>query len=117
MNTRQKGMEYETLAAEYLAGRGYAILEKNFRCRCGEIDLVARQGICLVFVEVKYRRDGGCGEASQAVDRRKQQRLSRTAMCYCLERVIPEDIPCRFDVISVTGRELRHYENAFDFIR
>ena len=75
------------------------------------------RGICLVFVEVKYRRDGGCGEASQAVDRRKQQRLSRTAMCYCLERGIPEDIPCRFDVISVTGRELRHYENAFDFIR
>lgn len=110
-------MEYEALAAEYLTGRGYEILEKNFRCRAGEMDLVARQGNCLVFVEVKYRKDGGRGEASQAVDRRKQQRLSRAAMCYCLERRIPEDTPCRFDVISVTGRTMKHYKNAFDFIR
>lgn len=115
MNTREKGKEYEDLAAAYLEEKGYEILERNFRCRAGEIDLVARQGACLVFVEVKYRKTGGFGEASLAVDRTKQRRLSRAAAVYLLEKGFSPETPCRFDVISVTGEERKHYINAFDF--
>ena len=56
-NKRQVGTEKETLAAEYLEKKGYFIIEKNYRVRQGEIDLIARDGVCIVFVEVKYRED------------------------------------------------------------
>ena len=117
MNTRKIGGEYEARAAEYLEASGYEILERNYRCACGEIDLIARQGNCLVFIEVKYRKNARCGGAAFAVGAEKQRRLSRTAVMYCLERGTPDGTPCRFDVIAVTGQELAHYENAFDFLR
>ena len=117
MNTRKIGGEYEARAAEYLEASGYEILERNYRCACGEIDLIARQGNCLVFIEVKYRKTDRFGDAAAAVDPRKQQRLSKMAAFYCLSRRVPQETPCRFDVIAVTGQELAHYENAFDFLR
>ena len=61
MSTHSLGNGYEQKAAEFLRREGYEILERNFRCRQGEIDLIAREGVYLVFVEVKYRRDGGSG--------------------------------------------------------
>ena len=115
MNTRAKGAEYEARAAELLECRGYEILERNFRGARGEIDLIARQENCLVFIEVKYRKTDRFGDAAAAVDPRKQQRLSKMAAFYCLSRRVPQETPCRFDVIAVTGEKLTHYENAFDF--
>ena len=117
MSTRETGRKYEQLAARFLTEKGYEILEQNFQCPAGEIDLVAREGNCLVFVEVKYRKNDIYGEAVLAVDREKQRRISRTASVYCLRCGIPEGTPCRFDVIAVTGGELKHYKNAFDFVR
>lgn len=117
MNTRKRGAEYERQAAEFLKNQGYEILEYNFRSPYGEIDLVARQDNCLVFVEVKYRKSAQCGGAAFAVGTEKQRRLSRTAVFYCVRRGIAEDAPCRFDVVAVTGTEFTHYENAFDFRR
>ena len=115
MNTRAKGAEYEARAAEFLESRGYEILERNFRGARGEIDLIARQENCLVFIEVKHRKTDRLGDAAAAVDPRKQQRLPKMAAFYCLSRRVPQETPCRFDVIAVTGEKLTHYENAFDF--
>ena len=74
MNRRKEGAYYENLVAEYLKTQGYEILEKNYRCRIGEIDPIAKEGETLVFVEVKYRRDDKMGNPKEAVDRKKQKK-------------------------------------------
>ena len=76
MNRRQTGTAYERRAGEYLKEQGYELIGYNFRCRQGEIDIIARDGRYLVFVEVKYRRDGQTGDPLEAVDRAKQRRIS-----------------------------------------
>lgn len=114
MNKRKIGAFYEEQAAQYLEGKGYCILEKNFRCRQGEIDLIARDGDTLVFVEVKYRMNDVCGEPEEAVDFRKQKKIRRVAEYYLLCSGLPQDINCRFDVAALDGSgEIRYYENAF----
>ena len=75
LNTRAKGAEYEARAAEFLESRGYEILERNFRCAYGEIDLIARQGSGLIFVEVKYRKNRRAGLPEEAVSLLKQQKI------------------------------------------
>lgn len=114
MNKREIGAEYEGKAARYLEAKGFRILEKNFHSRQGEIDLIARDGRYLVFVEVKYRTLGQTGHPAEAVDVRKQRRIIRTARYYCYIRHIPENFPCRFDVVSILGPEIEHLENAFE---
>lgn len=114
MNKRQTGTAYEEKAARYLEEKGYQILERNYRCRQGEIDLIARDGSCLVFIEVKYRRDDRLGYPAEAVDGRKQLHIQRAAAWYCYTHQIPEWHPCRFDVISITGEETEHIINAFE---
>ena len=116
-NQREKGAYWEQKAGAYLESIGYEILEYNYRCRMGEIDIVARQGGYLVFVEVKYRRDGQTGDPLEAVDRAKQRRISRTAQYYCLTHGYGETTPCRFDVAAVLGTdgEVRLVRNAFEF--
>ena len=113
-NQRQVGSHYEELAAEALQAKGLRILEKNFRTRTGEIDLVARDGACLVFVEVKYRRTGICGSPEAAVNAAKQKTIMRTAALYLLLHDLPEETDCRFDVAAVSGdNRVVHYPNAF----
>lgn len=114
MNKRQTGALYEEQAAEYLEKKGYHILERNYRCRQGEIDLIAKDGSYLVFVEVKYRHSRGKGHPAEAVDIRKQQRIARTAVHYCYKHRIREDHPCRFDVVSILDSETEHIKNAFE---
>ena len=105
MNRRTVGGEYEKRAGDYLIQQGYRILEYNFRCRSGEIDIIAEEGNSLVFAEVKYRRTAACGNPLEAVGKRKQQSISRTAAYYCLSHGYGTDTPCRFDVIAVLGEE------------
>lgn len=114
MNKRQTGAAYEEKAAKWLEEKGYQILERNYRCRQGEIDLIAADGPYLVFVEVKYRGSIRQGHPAEAVNMRKRQRIARAAMCYCYEHQIPETRPCRFDVVSITGGETEHIINAFE---
>lgn len=109
-------MDWERQAAEFLENKGYQILHRNFCSRYGEIDLVARQGRYLVFLEVKYRKDEKGGHPLEAVDRRKQRRICKTAMYYCLRYGYGEDTPCRFDVIGILGTEIMHLEHAFAFL-
>ena len=115
MNRRKTGAAYEEKAAAHLSGLGYEILERNYRCRQGEIDLIAKDGGTLVFLEVKYRRDAKGGHPLEAVDIRKQRRICKTAAYYCLRYGYGEHTPCRFDVIGILEKEIIHIENAFPF--
>jgi putative endonuclease len=112
-NTRRVGDRYETLAAEYLSSQNYRIIARNFRCRSGEIDIVARDGEYLCFVEVKYRATGGSGRAADAVDYRKQQKIIRVAQYYLISHGFSEWTPCRFDVIAIDGERITLYRDAF----
>ena len=110
----------EALAADYLRRHGYAIEAANYRCRLGEIDLIARRGGVVAFVEVKLRADRRFGEAREFVDRRKQERLRATALLWLSEHAT-DDQP-RFDVVEVYAPDgvrtrcpdIRHLENAFE---
>lgn len=117
-NKRQVGTEKENLAAEYLRKKGYFIIEKNYRVRQGEIDLIVRDGACIVFVEVKYRADSRSGDALEAVTGAKIRQISKTALFYLTQKKISIDnTPIRFDVIGINGDIITHIENAFDFTR
>lgn len=114
-NKRRTGTEYERRAGAYLEERGYEILEYNFRCRMGEIDIIARDGEYLVFCEVKYRLDARSGHPAEAVDRRKQRTISKCALYYIMRRGLT-DQACRFDMVSFEGDTVTVYPNAFDYI-
>ncbi len=114
------GKRGEDLAAAYLAETGFRIVERNYRCRFGEIDIVAEEGKTLVFVEVKSRRSAAYGGPLLAVDARKQGKISRVSLHYLAERNACHR-PARFDVVAVTLRPAGHsielVRNAFDLAR
>lgn len=114
-NKRQKGSSYERRAADYLVGQGYEIIEMNYRCKFGEIDIIARNGEYLVFVEVKYRYSAAGGLPEEAVDWKKQRRISRVASYYCMKHGISEAMPCRFDVAAFLKDEVHLIRNAFSY--
>lgn len=116
MNKRKTGADYEDIAVGYLEKKGYRILERNYRCRYGEIDVIAFKDGVLVVAEVKYRSNDRCGEPAEAVDVRKQRRICRVTMDYLMRHKYFCEKPCRFDVISIYGGgEIKHIENAFYF--
>lgn len=94
------GRAGEALAVAALETRGYTVLERRYRLRTGEVDIIARDGTTLVFVEVKARHDREFGDPSEAVTRQKQQRLVALAREYLHAHGLDE-APCRFDVVSV----------------
>ena len=114
-NTRKTGARYEKHAGAYLEAHGYEILQYNYRCKKGEIDIVAKDGEYLVFCEVKYRAGVSGGSPAEAVDLRKQKKISGSAMYYLMENYLT-DVPCRFDVVAIQGREITLIKNAFDYI-
>lgn len=89
------------------------VVESNFRCRQGEVDMIGYHQGYLVFVEVKYRSSSEKGHALEAVDRRKQQRICRTADFYRFLRRIGEDVPVRYDVLAVQEGQVQWVRNAF----
>lgn len=113
LNKRAEGTAYEKRAAQYLTQRGYQILVYNYRCKQGEIDLIARDGEYLVFVEVKYRKDARSGYGSEAVGWQKQKRIINSARWYLAQRGIGDDQPCRFDVVSFLGEGITLIKDAF----
>ena len=114
-NNRAVGETYERKAAAYLKSLGYEIIEYNFRCRQGEIDIIAKDGEYLVFCEVKYRSGTKAGTPMEAVDYKKQRIISRCELVYITKKRLGE-IPCRFDVVSVTDQEIHILKNAFDYV-
>ncbi len=114
-NKRRIGDIYEERAVEYLKNHGYFILCKNFRCRLGEIDLVAREGGSLVFIEVKYRKNQRRGLPEEAVTPAKQRRICRTADYYRMKKGYGDGISFRFDVVAILGEQVALYRNAFAY--
>lgn len=115
MDRRELGSRYEERAAEFLIGQGYRIAERNYRNARGEIDIIGWDGRYLVFIEVKYRRDGARGGALEAVGSQKQRRICRAALVYRMQKRIPEETPCRFDVVGIDAEKITLVKNAFDF--
>jgi putative endonuclease len=108
----------EALACRHLERSGFVILARNYRCRSGEVDVVARDGADTVFVEVKERHGASHGEGHEAVTFAKRRRIVRAARLYAASRGLSES-PIRFDVISIdwgSGAEprIRHDRGAFD---
>ncbi len=96
------GRRGEAQAARELRRRGYVILERRWRCRLGEIDIVAREGEVLVVVEVKARSRADYGPPIDAVDRKKRRKLEKLARAYLQAKRRREDVSLRFDLVGVT---------------
>jgi len=111
------GMSGEDLACAELQRRGYAIVERRYRTRLGEIDIIAKDGLTIVFVEVKARMTQDFGGAAAAMTGWKQRRIARMAADY-LARQKLHDCPCRFDVVAIdfdkSEPRVIVYPNAFD---
>lgn len=116
MNKRKIGAEQEEKACAFLQGKGLKILERNYYTRQGEIDIIAKDTSALVFVEVKYRKGLSSGLPQEAVDHKKQRRISRAAAHYLSFHRLPFFTPCRFDVIAICDEEIVWIPNAFCYI-
>lgn len=114
VNKREIGTCYEKMAATFLTQRGLKILACNFRCRQGEVDIVAREDDAIVFCEVKYRKDAEKGGPLEAVTKTKQRTISRCALAY-LTYTGQTESSVRFDVIGILGEEILWLKNAFEY--
>ena len=114
--TKAIGRKGEDLAADLCREKKYRIIETNYRTPFGEIDIIAKDGDVIVFIEVKTRSGDGFGAPFEAVTYRKRQKIKKVAMGY-LKR-FREEVPCRFDVISISGKNGRnsveHIRDAFE---
>jgi putative endonuclease len=103
-----RGAAAEALAASYLATRGLTIVQRNYRCRGGEIDLIARDGEVLVFVEVRLRRNRAFGTAAESITAAKRRRLRLAARHYLAR--LGREPPCRFDAVLLNALETENIE-------
>ena len=110
---RRQGNIAEDQAAKYLQNKGYKILTRNFSCKVGEIDIIAQdKQNTIIFIEVKQRKTNLFGGGLAAVNKAKQRRITLTAAEY-IKKTHPKYFALRFDIITITGNDLEHYENAF----
>ncbi len=116
-SSRYDGQKGENAAEGFLKEKGIRILEKNFRCRAGEIDMIGLEGDTYVFFEVKYRRKNYSGEPYEAVGYKKQRKICLAADFYRMIHRLSEDTKIRFDVVSILGDGITWYKNAFYYIR
>lgn len=115
--TRQIGDEGEELAVSYLESKGYTILERNYYFERAEVDIVAYDKTCIVFVEVKKRATADYGKPEEFITESKIENLYKAAEAWIYERKM-DTAPARFDVIAITQQnneapDIRHFENAF----
>ena len=103
VTTREQGQYTESLACQYLEDKGYKLIERNFHCRFGEIDLIMQKNDSLVFVEVRYRRSNNFGSGAESVTASKQSKLIKTASAYLQQHAKLNKYSARFDVISIAG--------------
>lgn len=113
-----KGRRGEDIAAQHLEANGYRIVERNYRCRQGEIDIIATDKAAIVFIEVKTRSSDRFGPPASAVDYAKQGRMARASMAYMADKGI-DDKEARFDVVSVViegdGWKAEVIKDAFEW--
>ncbi|MBV8679100.1 MAG: YraN family protein [Aquitalea sp.] len=107
-----QGLQAEQRALSFLQQQGLRLVERNWLCRGGEIDLIMRDGACLVFVEVRHRASGRFGGAAYSITAAKQRKLMHAAAVYLSERRV--DAPCRFDAVLSEGEQpLQWLKNIF----
>lgn len=114
---QRRGDEAEERAARYFEERGFSVLERKFKARLGEVDLVVQKGLALVFVEVRYRRTAAFGAPEETVSRGKRRKVVLAALEYCRDRRLLDRRVIRFDVVAVIGGrppQILHLEDAFD---
>ncbi|PLX67523.1 MAG: YraN family protein [Denitrovibrio sp.] len=104
------GNKGEKKATDFLKKKGYKLLDKNYRCKYGEIDIIMEIGDILVFIEVKARSSEKYGLGYESVTTSKQEKLLKTAQTYMSEN---GERAARFDVVSIDGDKITHIENAF----
>lgn len=112
MNKSLLGAQSEEIAARFLRSRGYRLVLRNYRARFGEIDIIARDGDTLCFVEVRSKNAPGFDPA-ESIDARKRRRIGRAAVQYLKENGLLEH-PARFDVVCIRGGAGELIKNAFD---
>ena len=117
MQKKELGKEGEEIAIRFLKKNGYKIIERNYVCKVGEMDIIAREKDTLVFIEVKTRTSTAFGPPQLAVNSTKQMQLSKVALYFLKEKCL-EDIKARFDVVAIVVRpkeeEIELIKNAFD---
>lgn len=113
INKRALGEEYEKIAGEYIKELGYEIIEYNYRCHYGEIDIIAMDKCDLVFIEVKFRHSGKFGTPFEAVNKQKQNTIMKTATYYILKNDIQENTYIRFDIVGIEDDNIVLIKNAF----
>jgi len=117
MQKKELGKKGEEIAHRFLKRKGYRIIERNYVCKMGEVDIIAREKDTFIFIEVKTRRSTAFGPPQMAVDQRKQKQLSRAAL-YFLKAKRLEGVKARFDVVAILlgpeGEEINLIRNAFD---
>ena len=111
-NNRKTGSFYEDRAAGYLQQHGFNIIARNFRCKIGEIDIIAFDKNCLCFIEVKYRKNDSCGRPAAAVTYSKQRTIIRVSEYFIMKRNM-YDFMRRYDVIEILGNDITLFKNAF----
>ncbi|MBE5873276.1 MAG: YraN family protein [Lachnospiraceae bacterium] len=116
MNKRKTGAEREEQAAKYLTEHGMRIVERNYRNRQGEIDIIGYHENFLVFVEVKYRNTYDKGSALSAVTAHKQMQICKVADFYRYQHKLGERTAVRYDVVAIQGKEVIWIKNAFPHI-
>jgi putative endonuclease len=111
---RIKGDDKERLAEDYLSGKHFHLIERNFLCKSGEIDLIMKDQDYLVFIEVRYRENQEFGGALASITLGKQKKLRRAGEYYLLQHFGNTPPPCRFDVVAIEGQdEIIWIKNAF----
>lgn len=108
------GAKAEEIAANFLNKQGYCIIQLNFYSRVGEIDIIARENGYLVFIEVKYRVNLNMGAPEEAITLRKRNHMIKTARYYLFKNKYSQETPCRFDVVSILGEDIKITKNAFE---
>lgn len=120
MNKREVGETRELLACKYIVENGGVILNRNFRCRFGEVDIIAKDGNYLCFIEVKFRTDDRFGAPQEAVDIKKQKHICKVSQFYLYSKYKSLDIPIRYDVVAISQKDnifaFKWIKNAFDYI-
>lgn len=117
ITTKKIGKEAEDLACNHLKQQGLKLITRNYFCRAGEIDLIMQDKDCIVFVEVRYRKNIAFGSGLESINLSKQTKLIKTANYYLLQHHLTDKYPCRFDVISITSQQskpqVEWVKNAF----
>ncbi len=117
LNNHEQGRWAEDTAYHYLSQQGLKLIQRNYRCRAGEIDLIMEHDRTLVFIEVRYRASSRFGSSAESIDSHKQQRIYQTAEHYLQNHHDCAQLACRFDALLISGRpphsHIEWIKNAF----